>query len=128
MAAVAQRTTTYHRQASQGRRAAPVKAARVRRRPRPRFIRLARLAVLAFCLIGLFGYASIYGNLTVAGYNRSKLMDAYRSELLENQRLKVEWISLGSPNRVVAAAEKSGMVYATDYEYLGKPQTVASAD
>jgi hypothetical protein len=74
----------------------------------------------------LFGYVSIYAHLTMTGYSRSKLLETCRQERLQNQRLKMRMDALSSPSYVVSAAEKAKMVYATQYDYLDKPERLAS--
>ena len=125
MAAVAQARIDVHRRAAAGHRRT-VRRVRVRRRTRIDFRRFSRFLLCVLTLASLFGYVSIYANLTVAGYNRSKLLDMCRQERLDNQRLKLRWDALSSPNYVVSAAEKAGMVYATQYDYLDKPERLAS--
>lgn len=74
----------------------------------------------------LFGWVAIYANVTVTGYNRSRLTSECRAERLENERLTVEYSRLSSPHIVTSSAQKAGMVYATEYDYIHRPQTVAS--
>jgi len=104
----------------------PTRRARVRRRPASRIRRYATLVFSALVLACLFGYVSVYASLAKEGYSRSDLVRIQREETLENQRLKVELDSLCSPHKVVARAEESGMVYATQYDYVAEPETLAS--
>ena len=125
MAAVAARAATVRRQTADQ----PVRTTRrtrVRRSPRSSFRRAGRLVLLVSAAF-LFGYIGVYASLAKTSYNRSNLVQMCREEKLRNERLKVEWTRRCSPQNVVAAAEKSGMVYATNYEYMGASQTVASA-
>lgn len=126
MPAVAARVNTVRRE-SAGDPRSP-RRTRVNRSPRSMFRRAGRLILIAITLAFLFGYVSVYANLTKTGFSRSKLTQMCRVERLRNERLKVEWIRHCSPETVVAAAEKSGMVYATEYEYVGQQQNVASAE
>ena len=126
MAAVAARATTVQKQTA----AQPVRTTRrtrVRRSPRSSFRRAGRLVLLVSALAFLFGYVNVYASLAKTSYSRSRLVQMCREEKLKNERLKVEWTRRCSPQNVVAAAEKSGMVYASNYEYMGASQTVASA-
>lgn len=75
----------------------------------------------------LFGWMCVYAMVTATGINRSDISRQLRREQITNQRLKMRLDSLSCPQNVVIAAQKAGMVYATQYEYVGKPQTVASA-
>jgi len=75
----------------------------------------------------LLGYVNVYARVTVAGYSRGRLDSVVRAEKIRNERLKLTYNSLCSPARVVAAAEKSGMVYPSNYEYLRDTRMVASA-
>ena len=74
-----------------------------------------------------FCFVNTYANLAVTGYSRDELSNTFNEEKIKNEELKVQWNLLTSPRNVVASAEKSGMIYAKDYDYLGKPKTVASA-
>lgn len=127
MAAVAQRRVEETRQQTTVTGTRRVRRARPRRRAwaryRPMFSLIAGVLGLGLVL----GWMSVYGRLAVAGYNRSELVAACRQEQLKNQRLKLKLDSLTSPQSVVAAAQKAGMVYATEYEYLGKPPRLADA-
>ncbi|MCE5324142.1 hypothetical protein LLG46_12625 [bacterium] len=102
--------------------------ARTRRLRYARFKRVMKILMPVVCVAMLFGWVAIYANVTVTGYNRSKLTAQLRAERLQNERLKVECSRLSSPHIVTVAAEKAGMVYATQYDYIHQPQTVASAD
>jgi hypothetical protein len=84
--------------------------------------------VLPALALGLFlPYMSIYARLAVTGHSRSALTASLDAQRLTNQRLKIECDSLSSPHNVVAAAQKSGMIYATSYDFIRRPLAVASA-
>lgn len=100
--------------------------ARTRRLRYARFKRVVKMLMPVIGVAMLFGWVAVYANVTVTGYNRSKLTAQFRAEKLKNERLKVECSHLSSPHIVTAAAEKAGMVYATQYDYVHQPQTVAS--
>lgn len=101
---------------------------RVRRRRRSRFSQFIRMLMPVVGVAMLFGWVAIYANVTVTGYNRSRLTEQCRIERLKNERLKVECSRLSSPHKVTAAAQKAGMIYATSYDYIHLPQSVASAE
>lgn len=126
MAAVAARAATVRKQTAD-QSARTTRRVRVRRSPRSSFRRAGRLILLVSILAFSFGYVNVYANLAKTSYSRSRLVQMCREEKLQNERLKVEWTRRCSPQNIVAAAEKSGMVYATDYEYIGVSQTIASA-
>lgn len=129
MAAVAARVTAAPRETStyQRSRSTTHTRPRARRRVRSRANNIVRAFVMAMGLAFLFGYASVYANLARTGYTRSELSTMCRRQRIENERLRVELVRRSSPNYVVAAAKESGMVPAAQYDYLNKPQTVASA-
>lgn len=90
----------------------------------PKFL----LGMLCAGLVCGFCFVNTYANLAKTGYSRDELTNIYNQEKLENEQLKVQWNLLSSPRNVTAAAEKAGMIYAKDYDYLGKEKkTVASA-
>ncbi|MCL5102521.1 MAG: hypothetical protein M1133_00205 [Armatimonadetes bacterium] len=126
MAAVAQRCSTTTERPSASHRVRKVRRTRVRRSPRIGFWLTSRAVICVIAGLSLFGWMSVYAKLTVTGYSRSRLLQMCRQEQLKHERLEVKWNSLSSPHNVVAAAEKSGMVYATDYDYIRSPQTIAS--
>jgi hypothetical protein len=81
---------------------------------------------VGLCVLVLLGWMSVYAQLAVAGYARSELLAACKQEQLKNQELRIKLDTLCRPRNVVAEAQKSGMVYATEYEYVGRPRNVAS--
>jgi cell division protein FtsL len=85
------------------------------------------VAASVFVLAMFLGWMSVYAKLVVTGYSRSKLVATCRQEQLRNQRLKLRMEALSSPGSVVDAARKAGMVYATEYDYIRTPRTVATA-
>lgn len=125
MAAVARAATVRKQNIDQPVR--KTRRTRVRRSPRSSFRRAGRLVLLVSALAFLFGYVNVYANLAKTSYNRSRLVQMCREEKLKNERLKVEWTRRCSPQNIVVEAEKSGMVYATEYDYIGEPETIASA-
>ena len=95
---------------------------------RPRAARkLYRIVLPILALAFLFGYVNLYANLAVTNVSRSKLLDMCREAKIENERLKIDLAVRSSPNNIVEVANKSGMVYATEYDYLDAPRTLASA-
>ncbi|MCE5198367.1 MAG: hypothetical protein ABFD54_16695 [Armatimonadota bacterium] len=126
MAAVAQRSNAVQTPRVTHSTQAP-RRTRSRRRPNYKFRNALKCFTFAVAIAMLFGWVSVHARITVTGYNRSRLTDLCREERLKNQRLKVQWDSLSSPHNVVAAAERSGMVYAAQYDYIHGPQAVASA-
>ncbi len=97
----------------------------VRRRSRLR--RLARRLLIPSILVGSFFYIGLYAGVTSTSYDNSRLAELCRQERIKNERLTVELIRRSGPSYVTRAAEKDGMVCATQYDYLHKPATVASA-
>ena len=89
----------------------------------PKFL----LVMLGFTLFLGFCFVNTYANLAVTGFSRDELSNTYNEQKIKNEELKVQWNLLSSPHNVTAAAQKSGMIYAKDYDYLGKPKSVASA-
>jgi hypothetical protein len=100
--------------------------ARARRKRQARSKGLLRLA-FPFVIAGMFVYVGLYASVTATSYSQSRLNVLCRQERIKNERLKVELVRRSSPSNIMAAAQKAGMVYATDYEYLRRPSTVASA-
>lgn len=99
---------------------------RTRRRMKTRVSMLS--TVMLFC-VGLalpFAYTNVYANLAKAGYSRSDYESKVWKERIDNQRLKLQIDSYSSYNRVKTGAVNMGMVPATDYDYIGRRQTVAS--
>ena len=123
MSAVAVRENLVRREETAG--MAMSTGRRIRRR-KSRARKLTRL-VIPIVLVASFLYVGLYANMTAASYNKSKLIDLCRRERIRNERLMVEMIRRTSPRYVTAAAQRDGMVCATQYDYLHKPPTVASA-
>lgn len=88
--------------------------------PKSFFVMMGMVLVVGLCFV------NTYAHITVTGYNRDQLTNTYNEEKQKNEDLKVQWNLLSSPHNVVASAEKSGMIYAKDYDYLGKPKSIAS--
>lgn len=127
MAIATARVTAVPRETSTYQRSRSTTRTRLRRRVRSRASNIMRAFTLAIGLAFLFGYASVYANLAKTGYTRSELSAMCRRQRIENERLRVELVRRSSPNFVVAAAKQSGMIPATQYDYLNKSRTVASA-
>jgi len=87
-----------------------------------------RYGLIGLCVITLLGWMNVYAQVTVAGNTRCQLRRAYEQEKLKNQKLRIKLDVLRRPQNVVAQARTSGMVYATQYEYIGRQQKVASAE
>jgi hypothetical protein len=104
-----------------------IKRLRVRRRSTSVFGRYFKPVAFLLSLMLVFAYVNVYAGLAVQGFNRSKLIEMCRREKLRNERLKVDYITYSRPNWVVSAAEKNGMVYAKEYDYITRPEVVASA-
>ena len=96
-------------------------------RVRPRSRRLLSLSLLFVMLICVFSYVSVYASLVATSYDRSRLVKELRQEKIKNERLGVAYVQRSGPGFAMTAAQKAGMVYATRYEYLRSPDTVASA-
>jgi hypothetical protein len=101
---------------------------RVTHRPKMLLRKNARYAFLFAALVGVFGYVALYANLTATSFDRSRMMNEFKGEQIKNERLRVEYVRRVSPASAMDAARKTGMVYAVDYDYLGKSNTVARAD
>ena len=97
------------------------------RRIRPRSRRYLSLSVLFGLLVGVFCYVSVYACLVATSYDRSRLVKELRQEKIRNERLGVDYVQRSGPGFAMAAAQRAGMVYANHYEYLRRPDTVASA-
>ena len=85
------------------------------------------LSLLFGLLVCVFGYMSVYASLVATSYDRSRLVKELRQEKIRNERLGVTYVQRSGPGFAMTAAQRAGMVYATRYEYLRKPDTVASA-
>ena len=70
---------------------------------------------------------SVYARGDRCRIHSQPTVTAYKQEKLKNQELRIKLDALRRPQNVVAEAQKSGMVYATQYEYIGRQQKVASA-
>ncbi len=88
--------------------------------------KLYRIAAVASVIIALACIA-IYAAVTALGYHNVELSSLCRIQEIENERLRVAITRCSSPEQIAAAAEKTGMIWATNYEYLQPPQSVASA-
>ena len=123
--AVAVRNETIQRETAAGQSGVSPRArVRPRRRRRPRgLLRFAvpLLVMASFCYVGL------YASVTALCYTRNRTAKLCRQQKIQNERLRLELIRRSSPEYIVFAAQKAGMVYATHYDYLRKPATVASA-
>lgn len=127
MAAVAERRPAETRQQTTVNGTRKVKRAKPKYRVWNRYRPALILASVVLGLVILLGWMSIYARLAVTGYSRSELVSALKHEQLKNQRLKMKLDSLTRPQSIVVAAEKAGMVYASEYEYVGKPARLADA-
>lgn len=90
--------------------------------------RAIKYAFGILAIVLLFGWMCVYAMVTATGINRSDVARQLHREQLRNQRLKMKLDYLSCPQNVVVAAQKAGMVYSTQYEYIVKPQSVASAE
>ena len=124
MAAVAVRGSAERQPTNETRKTRSPKRTR---RPVNRFKRIFTLAAPALIFALVLGWMSVYARIYVNDCSNSKLNKICTIERMKNQRLKLKLDSLSSPHNVVAAAQKSGMVYATRYDYIGKVQALASA-
>ncbi len=97
----------------------------VRRRRKSRSRKLVRIVIPIF-MVAAFLYIGLYAGLTAASYSKTRLTSLCRQQRIRNERLTVELIRRSSPKNVMAAAQKAGMVCATQYDYLHRPATVAS--
>ena len=104
--------------------ARPVRCVKRRRKSRSR--KLMRIVIPIF-MVAAFLYIGLYAGVTAASYSKTRLTTLCRQERIRNERLTVELIRRSSPENVMAAAQKAGMVCATRYDYLRKPATVASS-
>ncbi len=127
MATVAVRTTAVRDEAGVCRARTRVTGRRRTIRQPYNYLMLVKRVLSALMIAFLLGYVNVYANLATTGHSRSRLTAAYERELRRNEQLKVEFKSLSSPHNVVMAAQKGGMVYATQYDYIRGPLNVASA-
>lgn len=98
------------------------------RRPKSVLSRNARYAFLFAALVGVFGYVAVYATLTATSFDRSRMMNEFKIEKIKNERLRIDYVRRLSPASAMNAAQKAGMVYAVQYDYLCKSKTVARAD
>jgi len=75
----------------------------------------------------IFAYAAYAANSLVQDRRYSQLVAQQRQEKNRCERLSVRLSALGSPDKVKAAASTAGMVYAKEYDYVGKAGRVASS-
>jgi cell division protein FtsL len=86
--------------------------------------KMTKIFVVALLISCAFGYIGVNANALVRGYQRNMLTEELRQERIRNQQLKAQWNALSSPDRIVAAAKKNGMVYSTEYEYVSDTKNV----
>ncbi len=127
MAAVAMRGSAAERQTTTSQETRKKRRPKRARRSPNKFKQLFMLVVPALVFLLALGWMSVYARITVNDCSSPKLKAICRQERMKNQRLKLKLDSLSSPHNLVAAAQKSGMVYTTSYDYIGKAQAVASA-
>lgn len=125
MATAVARAATVEQTTSAPQRKRP---ARVRvKRMKTRASMLSTLMLFCTALVLPFAYTNVYANLAKTGYSRSDYESKCWKERVDNQRLKVMIDSYSSYSRVKTGALKMGMVPATEYDYVGQRQTVASS-
>ncbi|MCX6344509.1 MAG: hypothetical protein NT018_05470 [Armatimonadetes bacterium] len=127
MAAVATRGSAAQRQTTTSQETRKKRRPKRARRSLNKFKRLFILVVPALIFALALGWMSVYARISVNDCSNPKIKEVCRGERMKNQRLKLRLDSLSSPHNLVAAAQKSGMVYAARYDFIGKPQAVASA-
>lgn len=123
MSSAAVRTAVTREQTSP--RATSIRKVRVRRRPRSLLRKNARYACLLTALLGVFGYVALYASLTATSFDRSRMMNEFKAEQIKNERLRIDYIRRSSPASAMGHAQRVGMVYARQYDYLGRSNTVA---
>lgn len=128
MPAVAQRGAVQTRQQTTTNATTKVRRSRPRRATNGGLTPAMKYGLIGLCVIVLLSWMSVYARLAVAGKTRSELTKACAREQLRNQQLRIQLDVLCRPRNVVADAQKSGMVYASRYEYIGGRQHVASAE
>ena len=126
MAAVAERITQPKKTASN------VSSTRTRRayksrRSHPRAAKTAMGMIAGVFLFLVFAYGVFAAHSLVQGRRYSQLVIDQREEKIRTERLTVRLNALRSPDKVIAAAAKSGMVYAKEYDYIGRAGRVASS-
>lgn len=126
MAVAVQKPKTEQLTRRTSRPEAATKHMRARRKRHARSRGLYRL-VCPLVLGGMFIYVGLYASLTATSYTQSRIDKLCRQERIRNERLKVELTRRSSPSNVMWSAQKAGMVYATEYEYLRQPPKMASA-
>ncbi len=120
------RTTRHSRRAPAAAGRTTSKSRR-RRTARPRILRALTTICCAFALAFAFFYVAVYGNLTTRSHSLSELQKTLRQQQITNERLKIELEKKLSPRGIVSAAQTSGMIYATDYDYLQDTRSMAKA-
>ncbi len=126
MAVAVQKLKTEQMPRRASRPEAAGKHMRARRKRHARSRSLLRLAC-PLVVGAMFLYVGLYASLTATSYTQSRVDKLCRQERIRNERLRVELTRRSSPGNVVSAAQRAGMVYATEYEYLRRPPTMASA-
>lgn len=126
MAVAVQKLKTEPASRQTSRSSAAAKHMRARRKRHARSRGLLRL-ICPLVLAAMFLYVGLYAGVTATSYAQSRMDKQCRQERIRNERLKVELTRRSSPSNLMSAAQKAGMVYATEYEYLRRPATMASA-
>ena len=96
-------------------------------RTRPRAAKTMFGLICGVLLFLVFAYAAYAANSLVQGRRYSQLIAQQRQEKNRCDRLSARLNALKSPDKVIAAASKCGMVYAKEYDYVGKAGRVASS-
>lgn len=124
MAAVAERTTDYNRTPKTKKTKCGRRVVRSHQRAAKTMLGL----IFGVLLFLVFAYAAYAANSLVQGRRYSQLITQQRQMKNRCERLSARLNALRSPDKVIAAASKTGMVYAKEYDYVGKAGRVASSD
>ena len=127
MSSAAVRSAVTRRQIAPRQRAA-ARRVRVVNRPRKRRLRYGTPALLLAAIVSVYAYVAVYASMTATSFDRSRMCSELKLEKIKNERLRIDYARRLSPASAMATGQNIGMVYAKEYDYLSKPNTVARAD
>lgn len=128
MTAVAERTTEHNRQSSinSERTVSRRSKGRKAKARRVRYAGWLVLAAVVFCFL-VFAYVAYQANYLTQGRRYTELREMRRQTQIELERLNVDLNAEKSPDKVISAASRVGMVYGKEYDYVGRSGRVASS-
>ena len=87
---------------------------------------MKKLVWVILALVALFGWVTVYANVSALGNHRTMLMQQYSQEMRTNERLRAEWQRMISPERTAQPGPKQAMVYPSGCDEV-KPASVATS-